>query len=74
MTDEKEACIYERRGQLFIRTCLQTQVGLWMEDGPCVMLDASSEPVNIGLAARDALARSGRIIPHAGDGFFLCRL
>lgn len=64
MKEDREVCIYERRGSLFVRTCLQTEVGLWLEQGPCKMLPSSAEPTVIGEAARDALARSGKTIPH----------
>ena len=64
MKEDREACIYERRGSLFVVTCLQTEVGLWLEQGACTMLPSSVEPAIIGQAARDALSRSGKIIPH----------
>lgn len=64
MKENREACVYERRGSLFIRWSSQTEVGLWIEEGPCTMIPSNSKSEEVGQAARDALARSGKIIPH----------
>ena len=60
----RHATIYERRGSLYIRSSSQTDVGLWLEQGPCILLSADSAPDAIGEATRSALADSGSIIPH----------
>lgn len=64
MKENREVCVYERGGSLFIRWFSQTEAGLWTAEGPCTMLPSSSEPAEIGQAARGALAHSGKIIPH----------
>lgn len=64
MKENREASIYERRGALFIRGSAKTDTGLWIEKGPCTTLPSSAAPSELGQAARDALDRSGEIIPH----------
>lgn len=62
--NSKRAGIYARRGYLYIRAKLQTDVGIWLERGPCSRLASGSPVDEIGTAVLNALSRSGTIIPH----------
>lgn len=61
---KQRAGLYERRGSVFIVPALQTEDGLWIEQGPCTKLPSQSHPADIGRAVLEALSHSGRIIPH----------
>lgn len=58
------ASLYERRDVLFLVPALQTEDGLWIEQGPCTTLPSASDPTAIGNAVLETLAHSGEIIPH----------
>lgn len=65
MKESRHATVYKRRDSLFIRSSSQTDVGLWLEQGPCTRVSySSSSAAEVGRATWDALARSGSIIPH----------
>lgn len=61
---KQRAGLYERRDSVFIIPALQTDDGLWIEQGPCAKLPSQSLPDVIGRAVLDALTHSGEIIPH----------
>ena len=61
---KQRAGLYERCGSVFIVPALQTNDGLWIEQGPCTKLPSQSLPNEIGRAVLDALSHSGEIIPH----------
>ena len=61
------ASLYERRGVLFLVPALQTEDGLWIEQGPCATLASESHPAAIGQAVLETLSHSGEIIPHPTD-------
>ena len=61
---KRVASLYERRDILFLVPALQTEDGLWIEQGPCTTLPSESDPTEIGRAVLETLSHSGEIIPH----------
>ena len=56
--------MYVRRGSIYLTAKLQTEAGLWLQDGPCTRLPSDTSDDSLGRAVLERLAHSGQIIPH----------
>ena len=61
----RKAVVYARQARLFVRTCSQTNTGLWIDDGPCVTLKlAGLVPEDLGRKVAESLDRTRLGISH----------